>query len=589
MKKETKNIIYNIPLIFILFFIPLIVFLKRIELSGVLETNWTSATNMDFFSYYKMVWLIIAVSILVIMLLKYLSDGNKIKKTYYYIPLATYALFALLSSFLSEYPFAAVLGFPDRYEGVFVLVIYVFLTAAAINLVNNKKTLKIIIVALLISATILGIHGIFQYFGMDFFQTDFGRHLILPASEHSIVDNLNFEFGERIIYSTMFNPNYVGSYTAMLFSLTMALFILIKEKKKLIMLGAVNWIMFAYWLGSVSRAGMLGGIAAILVISILLHKKIKENWKPLLVLGVGFVIIFTGLNSYGNGNIADDLLSFSDQTQLALEGEELDEDLKNIDTKGKDLVISTTANTINIKLEQSSLRFYDGEGKMINYSFVKQDGEIELMQEEYENYFFEFDNENNLLHWQYGRINAQFKITENGFYIVGHNSQAYKIEEIESWGFEGKERLGSSRGYIWSRTIPLLKDNFFLGDGVDVYAIVFPQNDFVGKLKAFGVANKIVDKPHNMYLQMGVNTGIVSMLAIMSMLAIYIYQSIKIYWKRNYDDFYTKVGVGILAAVIGYAVAGLFNDSVVSVAPVFWILFGIGISINMKLKNDSLQ
>jgi len=45
------------------------------------------------------------------------------------------------------------------------------------------------------------------------------------------------------------------------------------------------------------------------------------------------------------------------------------------------------------------------------------------------------------------------------------------------------------------------------------------------------------------------------------------------------------VGVGIMVAFVGYAISGLFNDSVVSVAPVFWILLGMGISINLKLKN----
>ena len=87
-----------------------------------------------------------------------------------------------------------------------------------------------------------------------------------------------------------------------------------------------------------------------------------------------------------------------------------------------------------------------------------------------------------------------------------------------------------------------------------------------------------------MYLQMAVNTGIISMLVIVVMIAVYIIHSIRVYWKLNYDNFYVKVGVGILVAVIGYAVAGLFNDSVVSVAPVFWILLGMGISINLKLQ-----
>ena len=33
---------------------------------------------------------------------------------------------------------------------------------------------------------------------------------------------------------------------------------------------------------------------------------------------------------------------------------------------------------------------------------------------------------------------------------------------------------------------------------------------------------------------------------------------------------------------------GFFNDSSVSVAPVFWVLLGTGISINMKLNKSMI-
>jgi len=36
----------------------------------------------------------------------------------------------------------------------------------------------------------------------------------------------------------------------------------------------------------------------------------------------------------------------------------------------------------------------------------------------------------------------------------------------------------------------------------------------------------------------------------------------------------------IFSAIISYCMAGFFNDSVVSVAPVFWVLLGLGIAMN---------
>jgi hypothetical protein len=591
LKKDSK--LYITPLILSITIIPLIVFLKRIELGDNLAAYWTGAVNMDFFSYYKSVWFIFFALLGLILFFIYLSRGNKIKKTNYYIPIAVYSFFAFFSTVFSETPYTAFLGFPDRFEGLFVLLSYMLILFLAINLINDQKTLKLIIISLLIAAAVLGLQGVFQYFGLDFFQTDFGRALILPQSQHNLINQLNFEFDSNIIYSTMFNPNYVGSYTAMLFSLTLALFILIKNKQKKFFLGAVNLIMFAYWLGSLSRAGMVGGGIAVLMLLVLLKDILKANWKPLLFLALAFVAIFAGMNSYGNGNIARDILSLRGEaetlrTDTVSESEgPAGESLTEIKTDGSDLMIKTNENLINVRLEESSLKFINQEDEALRYSFNQETGEINFASEQYRNHDFSFDPENNILKWRFEKMEASYKITQNGFYIVGHNSQAYKIEEkVESWGFEGKERLGSSRGYIWSRSLPLLKDSWFLGFGADTYAINFPQKDWTGKLKAFGVTNKIVDKPHNMYLQMAINTGVPSLLAVLAILVMYFYQSIKLFWNNKFEKLEAKIGVAVLAAVLGYAVAGLFNDSIVSVAPVFWVLLGIGISINLKLADN---
>ena len=39
-------------------------------------------------------------------------------------------------------------------------------------------------------------------------------------------------------------------------------------------------------------------------------------------------------------------------------------------------------------------------------------------------------------------------------------------------------------------------------------------------------------------------------------------------------------------SVTAYLVAGTFNDSIVSVAPLFWILLGTGIGINKIIKDN---
>jgi O-antigen ligase len=159
------------------------------------------------------------------------------------------------------------------------------------------------------------------------------------------------------------------------------------------------------------------------------------------------------------------------------------------------------------------------------------------------------------------------------------------LEEVESLGFEGKEMLASKRGYIWSRTLPLIKEKPILGYGPDTFAIFFPQHDVVGKFKYFNRSKIIVDKPHNLYLQIGFNTGLISLAAVLILFGSYFLRNLKLYLTCKFDNYYTEIGLAFLAAFTAYAVAGFFNDSVVSVAPVFWIILGLAGAVELRLKN----
>lgn len=69
-------------------------------------------------------------------------------------------------------------------------------------------------------------------------------------------------------------------------------------------------------------------------------------------------------------------------------------------------------------------------------------------------------------------------------------------------------------------------------------------------------------------------------------MAIYIVDSIKLYALRNV---YTKaqiLGSSTCLGVIGYLFAGIFNDSVISVAPVFWIVLGVGVALNYMNRTE---
>ncbi len=154
-------------------------------------------------------------------------------------------------------------------------------------------------------------------------------------------------------------------------------------------------------------------------------------------------------------------------------------------------------------------------------------------------------------------------------------------------GFENNQDWFEGRGYIWSRTLPMLKDTLIRGHGADTYMLYFPQNDYVAKSKtqSFGKnPNIIVDKPFNLYMQIAVETGGISLLALVALWGMYIVQSFKIYRHCDFNDFLPIVGAGIFLGVCGFMVAGIFIDSSINIMPIFYGLLGTGIAVNRSVS-----
>ena len=141
-----------------------------------------------------------------------------------------------------------------------------------------------------------------------------------------------------------------------------------------------------------------------------------------------------------------------------------------------------------------------------------------------------------------------------------------KVRNAETLSIlDGREAFGSGRGFIWSRTIPMIKETIFIGHGPDTFAIYFPQWDLAGKINGLRNPNTMVDKPHNWYMQIAVNTGLLSMISIVSFILVYCYKVLLLYIKSPNKDCLILQSV-TFSAVISYCIAGFFNDSVVAVS-----------------------
>jgi O-antigen ligase len=837
-RKATVDWYYLIPVIMFLAVVPLIVYMKQVPVTGVAYQLWKGGhEHSDFFSYYKSLWIIISAGLAVgtFALYTYIKKSGW-KKNWLFIPILVYALFIILSTILAQYKEIALFGFPDRHEGMLVLLGYLIMCMLAFQLVNKTRDIKVTLATLFASATLIGTIGIFQYFGHDIFRSLSGRLLILPSAYHYMAEGLNFNFGAGTIYSTLYNTNNVGSYMAMLFPLTLVLFIMVRGKVSKAVIGVISSLMFANLIGCGSRAGYVGSLIAIIFIAVFLWNRLRQEWKSVGVILLCLILIFVGMDYWGQGRVSgqvkrmvadvhspnkvvtdieqpsavdlqgedtksqarmerlvvkdipiemggnqlnlysksgiikislgDGQITFKDQENkelglnVVLDGEKytiadprfsdyafypgsntlkVEQGNKNIyfrtadgqfrlcDSQGQELALKSIPTQtgivagiqVNITgnrmyLEQNELRlniekqngkiiFSDTQNKKLKldmttgakefglkdlryagyqfimhepfmdvhygdkvlyfalgdsgFHYVNKEGEelvlpsteqsqppalaettpavvdikveankivvytdktqlhinwdgnklvvtdekgaivncthqawggVQLTDVQFNDYLI--GTAEDRLRLQKGNRVINFALTDKGIRFVDIRGKVYEAQNIPSWGFENREQIGSGRGYIWSRTIPMLKDTVIVGHGPDTYTIYFPQHDFVGKFKYLLSGDIIVDKPHNMYLQTAVNTGILSLIALFVLFIGYIISSISLYRKSEYDNFYAVAGFAIFVALLGYMGTGFFNDSIVSVAPVFWGLLGMGIACNsLQRGEDSNQ
>lgn len=586
---------FLIPLMFVAAIVPLIVYLKVMPLQGEVLRVWNGQqNNADFFSYYKGIWLEVAtVSSLVLLFVKVMLDGpGFLRWTYFYVPAAIFAVLAALSAVRSQYPQIALNGFPDRYEGLWVLLTYLVLMMVTVALIQKERQLSLVLGAVFAGAIVIGVIGAFQYIGWDIWKSAWGRGLMLPAQYLQDADQIKFQFAAHTIYATLFHPDYVGSYSALLFPLIFALFILEERRKRKIALGLFTALMAFTWLGCNSRAGLFGGALGLLLILIMLRRYILRYWKYFAMGLTLLVILVFGLDRLSHGYLGQRIDSLLADAASLTKGQTATAEnlpLKDIQIAGANAKVVTQDGTLNMNLHSDKIFFADAAGKPLPIKGDPSRGDLTILDSHYDRFQIKMGllNQQHVVFLQNGQIKLFLGVDQDRFTFLDYKGDEIPLKRPPVWGFQGMERLGSSRGYIWSRSLPLLQHTVLLGYGPDTFAAYFPQYDIYGKMHAYyGDMWQLVDKPHDYYLQTAINTGVLSLLALLVLFGMYLIDSFRLYTRRNFDSNATRIGVGIMAGVTSYLGAAFFNDSVVSVAPVFWVLLGLGISANKLVRKS---
>ena len=585
-----------IPLAIVLIAIPMLI--HEYMFSPVVANEaWFPNANIasDYFLFYKSIMLI-SIGLLLVIIILYHQFANK-QNTFknlaiWQIPLVIYEIFILISTLSSSRKSVSLNGTYEQFETVLVLSTYCLLLYYSYCVVRSEQDVQIIVRYLFIGITIMTAIGMLQLLGLDPFSSNWGRYLISADKSKKAIDAMSFNFEKNRVYMTLLNPNYVGVYASLLFPITMGLAILLKGTKKKIISVILSFLLVIAVFGSQSKTGLITLIATSMVIMIILRKKLFTNKKIATILGTSFALIVVGffiVNSMQNN-------AYTNSLKNAFTQKEQRYALEEIETTNDYILIKYNGKTVHLRCE------LDSEGK-VEFSTVDDSGnDYKVKYDDATMTFTLADDAFNsisitpLFLSQDGIFGCEVVIDNNTWYFKSKtDTDGYlymnkygkfdQIKTASSMLFENHEQLFTGRGYLWSRTLPLLKDYIFVGSGPSTFVYAFPQNDYVGKYNN-NFDSQVVTKPHNLYLQIAVETGLLSCIAFISLCVMYVVQTILTFRKSRLETIVDQMGVLICIGVVGYMVSGIINDSNVGVAPIFWILLGVGFACNKIIRTE---
>lgn len=594
-----KKYYHLIPLIIIVALIPLVskVYVYNPKLS---EFSWFPplTSTVDVFLHYKStIFVLLSVFMALVIIGKLFLADKKPYTPKLFIPLAIYGGLALLSSIVSHYASYSFSGIYEHFESIWVIIGYCITAYYAYLFVEDEDDIHFLMRWFLVGVALMMAIGLSQAFSHDFFRTEFGKKLLIGDSG---LTDLNFNFALGRVYMSLYNPNYVGYYVAFIIPILLCCILFYRPSNKkdnklltieiieLFIYGILIVGLFYCLVKAQAKNGIVALAIALFCLIFVSLRKIKKYWY-IGILGLLFTVgSFLYADKALNHVVTNSVKAMftTEKTTYDLEDIKLSEDGVKITYKGNDILFQITDDydVAAWDSNENSLVIVPSEA---DFSYVIEDERFSALPislypaEQY----FALDVKINGLSWVFAKDNEL-----NTYLYRNSYGKWVTFEAAESVFFTGREKIASGRGYIWSRTIPLLKDYIFLGSGADTFSIAFPNDDYVGLYNS-GYHAMTMTKPHNLYLQIGVQSGVLSLIAFLTFYVMYFISSIKAYAKGRFDTYSSRIGLGIFLGSIGYMISGIINDSTITVAPIFWTFIGVGISINVGMikKNKELN
>src|SRR6185295_5926718 len=286
--------------------VPLVVYLKVVPLDDELYGFWNGQrADFDFFSFYKSRILIGLAAVSIAGLFAAMVNGQSGLRRLPLparLSLAGYAVLAVASAWGSPFRNVALNGFPDRYEGLFVLLSYIVITLASFAVFTTPARVELAVRCLAVSAIGVCAIGLLQYAGADPLRSAWGQRLILPSTYDAQSLQLQYPVEARTVYSTLFHYDYVGSYTALALPFLLAVTLggaVSRSTRRLA--GAGTLVIGLVWLVSGSRAGLAGGALALVVVAVGLRSRVRVRWPVLAASAAALVLALIAVDVAAGG------------------------------------------------------------------------------------------------------------------------------------------------------------------------------------------------------------------------------------------------------------------------------------------------
>lgn len=593
------------------FFLPLIVRGYNFKIADAFRS--VSLANGDYasdvFLHGKQIWLYWAAFAALFLLLCFkLLERKIVYSGKWMIFGGIYLLGAFISALAAEDIKTAFFGGENMFQGFFVLLAYfiLFYYTYMIFCGEKKQQTKVIILFLrcaLALSVIMIILGVFQICGNDPFSWEWVQKLCNMAGARIVAD--------KKIYLTLYNSNYVGVMTILLLPLLFTGMLVEKTRGMKIFFGAALLGTLGCLIASGSKTGVVILTIVIIIGCILVIVRSKKFRKTAsLILAV--VIVVELAIVIANKDTVLQVNQPLKQQKCNLTGMSTESDCLNLEVNGQQLSITWNGEGINFlnndgtvyKTKKVSAKKKKQLMKKLPTAMTSYYGEDGFAPERVARkpfrrivFFksgFKYNGKNIRGYIFY--INKQpYFITnewDNGEYNYFNLSGNFvKIRNSEDAFDESVYGFASYRGYIWSKTIPLLKNTAFIGAGMDHFSLLFPNHDYRAKARVNGTA-VIYNKPHNWYLQMGTESGIISLLGMIVMILYILIEGMRGIKKVKYNsdstgekDISQIFLVCLGMSIIGYCLMNVFNDQMIVTAPVFWLILGAYAGVSHCYKN----